>query len=74
MNPIKSSSQASHHQLRAVNQAAASDYSPSRAGDIVQTMIEKISSKLFSAADGSAAHSPVSLSPVLGMMLASMED
>ena len=74
MNSIKSSSQASLHQLRAVNPEAASDYSPSRAGDIVETMIEKISSKLFSVADGSAAHSPVSLSPVLGMMLASMED
>ena len=74
MYPIHSSKQASLYQLQAANQAAASLHSRSQADDIVKRVIEKISSKLFSVANGSAAHSPASLSSVLGMMLASMEE
>ena len=74
MNPINSSNQPSVYQSRAVSQAAASDHSTRRAGDIVETMIEKISSKQFLEAEGSAAHSPTSLSTVLGIMLACMRD
>ena len=74
MNPINSSNQPSVYQSRAVSQAAASDHSTRRAGDIVETMIEKISSKQFLEAEGSAAHSPTSLSTVLGIILACMRD
>ena len=74
MNPINSSYQPSVYQSRAVNQAAASGHSTRRADDIVETMIEKISSKQFLEAAGSAAHSPTSLSSVLGIMLACMRN
>ena len=74
MNPINSSIQASVYQSRAVNQAAASGHSTCQAGDIVKAMIGKISSKQLLEAEGSAAHSPASLSTGLGMMLACMGD
>ena len=74
MNPISSSNQASVYHSQSANQAEASAHNTFRADDIVETMIEKISSKIFLEAAGSAAHSPASLSPVLGMMLATMGD
>ena len=74
MNPIQSSNQPSLYPLQANNQAAAPDHSTRRAGDIVETVIGKISSQLFLEVAGSAAHSPTSISTVLGMMLACMGD
>ena len=74
MNPIHPSNQAFLYRSGTVDRAAAPAHNTRRAGDIVETMIEKISSKQFLEAEGSAAHSPTSLSTVLGIMLACMRD
>ena len=67
-----------HHQIYShpptLEKATESAHGYIQVDEIVKTMIDKISSTVFQEGKGSTVFCPVSVAPILGMMLASMED
>lgn len=67
-----------HHQIpfhpTTLEKATESVHGHIQVDEVVKTMIDKISSTVFLKGEGSTTFSPVSITPVLGMMLASMGD
>ena len=74
MGPIQPTHHSPSGQTQASGQATVTDHRHLHVEGLVKTMIEKISSNLCLEGEQSTAHSPASIAPALGMMLACMEN